>query len=130
MELPGPEQAGDAISVLIIDDQPLYRLGVAHALSSAGMRLEVVGEASDGQGGLRMAQQVTPSVVLLNAEVDGLNGLEAIREIKHQEPNIRVVVMTTRDDEEKLFYAIKYGAAAYMLKSVERGGAVHGDAQR
>jgi len=120
MELPAQEHTEEAISVLIIDDQPLYRLGVAHALSNAGARFEVVGEASDGHGGLRMAEQVTPMVVLLNAEVEGLNGLEAIRQFKHQDPNTRVVVMTTRDDEEKLFYAIKYGAAAYILKSVGR----------
>jgi DNA-binding NarL/FixJ family response regulator len=112
------DRASDAITVLIIDDQPLYRTGVKHALGRADGSIEVVGEAADGQEGLRLGQELAPAVILLNAEVEGLNGLEAIRQIKHQVPNIAVVVMTTRDDEEKLFYAIKYGAAAYILKSV------------
>jgi DNA-binding NarL/FixJ family response regulator len=112
------EGSTDAITILIIDDQPLFRSGVRHALNS-GSGLEVVGEASEGREGLQMVEELTPSVVLLNAEVEGLNGLEAIRDIKRQVPNISVVVMTTRDDEEKLFYAIKYGAAAYLLKTVD-----------
>jgi DNA-binding NarL/FixJ family response regulator len=63
-------------------------------------------------------EELAPTVVLLNAEVEGLDGLEAIRELKRRGSNISVVVMTNRDDEEKLFYAIKYGAAAYVLKTI------------
>lgn len=113
------ERSVDAITVLIIDDQPLFRLGVAHAIAANHAHIELVGEASNGQEGMRLAEELTPSVVLLNAEVEGLNGLEAIRQIKRLDPNIRIVVMTTFEDEEKLFYAIKYGAAAYLQKSVD-----------
>jgi len=109
----------EAISVLIIDDQPLFRLGVFQALGRVESGIELVGQAANGQEGLRLAEELSPAVVLLNAEVEGLNGLEAIRQIKHLDNNTRVVVMTTRDDEEKLFYAIKYGAAAYILKTIE-----------
>lgn len=112
------ERSPDAISVLIVDDQPLFRSGVAQALARAEFTIEVVGESDNGIEGLRLAAELTPSIVLLNAEVEGLNGLEAIRQIKHHDPSVRVIVMTTRDDEEKLFYAIKYGAAAYLLKTV------------
>jgi len=80
--------------------------------------LEIVGEASNGKDGLRLVEELAPMVVLLNAEVEGLDGLEAIRELKRRGSNISVIVMTNRDDEEKLFYAIKYGAAAYVLKTI------------
>jgi DNA-binding NarL/FixJ family response regulator len=108
----------EAITVLIIDDQPLFRLGVTYAIAAGSTRIEIMGEASNGHEGMRLAEELTPSVVLLNAEVEGLNGLEAIRQIKRVDPNIRVVVMTTYEDEEKLFYAIKYGAAAYLQKTI------------
>jgi DNA-binding NarL/FixJ family response regulator len=113
------EREVDAITVVIIDDQPLFRAGVMQAVTAAEVPIQIVGQAVDGHTGMRLAEDLTPSVVLLNAEVEGLNGFEAIKQIKRLDPNIRVVVMTTRDDEEKLFYAIKYGAAAYLLKTVE-----------
>lgn len=113
------ERSVDVITVLIIDDQPLFRMGVKHAVGVSTTRIDIVGEASNGHEGMRLAEDLTPAVVLLNAEVEGLNGLDAIRQIKRLDPNIRVVVMTTFEDEEKLFYAIKYGAAAYLQKTVD-----------
>jgi DNA-binding NarL/FixJ family response regulator len=112
------DDINEMISVLVIDDQPLFRAGLRHALQVEDPRLEIVGEAPNGQEGLRLVEELAPAVVLLNAEVEGLNGLEAIRELKRRGSNISIVVMTTRDDEEKLFYAIKYGAAAYILKTI------------
>jgi DNA-binding NarL/FixJ family response regulator len=106
-------------TVLLIDDQPLFRQGVRHVLESCSGEFEIVAEAADGEEGLQLAATREPSVVILNAEVEGLNGLEAIRALKHQVPGAGVIVITTREDEEKLFYAIKYGAAAYLLKNVE-----------
>ncbi|HVA92165.1 MAG TPA: response regulator transcription factor [Chloroflexota bacterium] len=109
----------EIITVLIIDDQPIFRAGLRHMLSAMHPGLEIVGEASNGEDGLRLVEELSPAVVLLNAEVEGLDGLEAIRELKRRVSNISVIVMTNRDDEEKLFYAIKYGAAAYVLKTMD-----------
>ena len=109
----------DVTTVLVIDDQPLFRQGVRRALEQHGGEFELVGEATDGEEGLQLAAAREPAVILLNAEVGGLNGLEVIRTIKHQVPGAAVIVLTAREDEEKLFYAIKYGASAYLLKSVE-----------
>src|SRR5579871_4254587 len=95
------ERSVDAVTVLIIDDQPLFRQGVVQAIAASSASIEVVGEAGNGHDGLRLAEDLTPAVVLLNAEVEGLNGLEAIRQMKRLDPNIRVVVMTTFEDEEK-----------------------------
>jgi DNA-binding NarL/FixJ family response regulator len=115
----------DALSIVVIDDQPLFRVGLKYLLDRQHPEICIVGEATNGQDGLKLVEELTPSVVLLNAEVDGLNGMEAIRDIKRRVPNIAVVVMTAREDEEKLFYAIKYGAAAYMVKTVEIEEVVH-----
>jgi DNA-binding NarL/FixJ family response regulator len=106
-------------TVLVIDDQPLFRQGVRCILEGCIGEFEIVAEGTDGAEGLQLAATREPSVVILNAEVEGLNGLEAIRALKHQVPGAGVIVITSREDEEKLFYAIKYGAAAYLLKSVE-----------
>lgn len=114
MEMDSPE----SLSVLVIDDQPLFCAGLRYMVKDADPGLEIVGEASNGKDGLRLVEELAPTVVLLNAEVEGLDGLEAIRELKRRGSNISVVVMTNRDDEEKLFYAIKYGAAAYVLKTI------------
>ncbi len=111
----------DVTTVLVIDDQPLFRQGVRHALEQCGAEFEMVGEAMDGEEGLQLAAAREPSVVLLNAEVGGLNGLELIRTLKHQVPSAAVIVMTSLEDEEKLFYAIKYGASAYLSKNVDSG---------
>ncbi len=108
----------DVITILVIDDQPLFRQGVRHAVERYSDEFEVIGEATDGEEGLQLASAREPAVIILNAEVGGLNGLEVIRTIKHQVPGAAVIVVTTREDEEKLFYAIKYGASAYLLKNV------------
>ena len=109
----------EMLSIAVIDDQPLFRIGLKYLLDTKFSDLRIVGEASSGLDGLRLVEEMAPDVVLLNAEVDGLNGMEAIRDIKRRVSNIAVVVMTAREDEEKLFYAIKYGAAAYIVKTVE-----------
>lgn len=109
----------DSKTVLIIDDQPLFRQGIRCTLERYNGEFEVVGEASDGDEGLHLAGTREPSVIILNAEVEGLHGLEAIRTLKHQVPGAAVIVITNHEDEEKLFYAIKYGAAAYLLKTME-----------
>ena len=109
----------DVTTVLVIDDQPLFRQGVRYALAQHPEEFEVVGEAVDGEEGLQLATAREPSVVLLSAEAGGLNGLELIRTLKHQAPGAAVIVMTGREDEEKLFYAIKFGASAYLSKNVD-----------
>jgi len=110
--------AADAVSLVIIDDQPLFRAGVRAALSTTDPHIEIVGEAADGHEALTLIAALAPAVLLLNAEVEGLNGLQAIRDILRASANIAVVLMTTVLDEEKLFYAIKSGAAAYVAKSI------------
>ncbi len=111
--------APDPLSLVIVDDQPIFRAGVRSALRSTDDSIEVVGEAQDGQEALRLVEELAPAVLLLNVEVDGLNGLQAIRDMRRASPNVAVVFMTSQLDDEQLFYGIKYGAAAYVPKSID-----------
>lgn len=86
----------DVTTVLVIDDHPLFRKGVRYAMEQYGEEFEVVGEAADGEEGLQLASAREPSVIILNAEVGGLNGLEVIRTLKHQVPGAAVIVITNR----------------------------------
>ena len=110
-------QDTEMVGVLIIDDHPLFRLGLRSLLAQWLTEFSLVGEAADAEEGLRLAERYEPAVVLLNAGVSGLNGMEGIRTLKHQVPRVSIIVMTAAEDEETLFYAIKYGAAAYLVKT-------------
>jgi len=110
-------QDTDMVSVLIVDDHPLFRLGLRSLLAQWPAEFSLVGEAADAEEGLHLAERYEPAVVLLNAGVSGLNGMEGIRTLKHQVPRVSIIVMTATEDEETLFYAIKYGAAAYLIKT-------------
>jgi DNA-binding NarL/FixJ family response regulator len=107
---------GDRIEVIVADDHPLFRDGVVHALNMAG-GIAVVGEADDAAGAIRLARDLVPDVALLDVSMPG-GGLHAAREIADCCPATRVVMLTVAEDEDKLFAALKAGAAGYALKGV------------
>ena len=115
----------DVLGVLVIDDHPIFRAGVRALLADHGDDLALVGEAADGEEGLQLAKRYEPSVVLLNAGVSGLNGMQVIRDLKHHVPSVSIIVMSPAEDEESLFYAIKYGAAAYLTKTATPEEMIH-----
>ncbi len=102
-------------SVLIVEDHALMREGLRSLLES-WPNFTVVGEASDGQEGIRSAQALQPDVVLLDLSMPGTNGIEALREIKRLSDRSRVLVVTAHKDEEHLFAALTAGADGYFLK--------------
>ena len=102
--------------VLLVDDHPLVRDGIASLLRARG--LEVVGEASDGLEALYKARLLRPDVILMDIRMPGLNGLEATRLIKTELPEIKIVMLTVSDEDQDLFEAIKSGAEGYLLKSM------------
>ncbi len=115
----------DTIPILIVDDAPLFRHGVRAAVAAvaeAPAEFTVVGEAADGPRALDLALTHEPSVVLLNAALEGLGSLDIIRTLKRRVPGAAVIVVVDREDEDTLFAAITYGAAAYLPKSVDAGG--------
>lgn len=107
----------DRIRILIADEQPLFRAGMRGALERE-QSFEVVGEAQDGDELLVMAESTTPDVVLVDVTMPGMDGLQVTRDLKKRFPGTAVVLLTSSEEEEQLFYAIRYGAAAYMLKDV------------
>jgi two-component system nitrate/nitrite response regulator NarL len=105
-------------TVLIVDDHPLFRQGIAQLIDlEAGF--EQVGEAPSGQEGLALAQSLRPDIVLLDLNMKDKNGLEVLREIKAHEPDTLVIVVTVSDAGEDLIAALRTGADGYLLKDME-----------
>jgi DNA-binding NarL/FixJ family response regulator len=120
--------------VLLADDHILFREGLSGIISSQ-TDMEVIGEADDGLEAIVKARELKPDLILMDIQMPDCDGLEATRVIKKELPDTIIVVLTVRDDEEKLFEAIKYGAQGYLLKSIRGAemlemlrGALRGDA--
>ncbi len=120
--------------ILLADDHALFREGLAGIVGVQG-DMEVVGEANDGLEAVVMAQDIKPDLVLMDVQMPGMDGLEATRQIKQLLPETTVVVLTVRDDDDKLFEALKNGAQGYLLKDIRSHemlgklrAALHGDA--
>jgi DNA-binding NarL/FixJ family response regulator len=105
------------IRVLLVDDQALFREGL-ETLLSVHKDIEVAGQASDGQEAVEVALQVHPDVVLMDVRMPVLNGVRATRRLKRALPQCRVIVLTTFDDDEYVFDALRAGAVGYLLKDV------------
>ncbi len=103
------------ISVLIADDHAVVREGV-RALIASEPGLEVVGEAADGIEAVQQARLLQPDVILLDLVMPRQGGLEAIGEIKKENPAARILVLTSFAEDDKVFPAIKTGALGYLLK--------------
>jgi DNA-binding NarL/FixJ family response regulator len=106
-----------SICVLIADDQALFREGL-ETLLSIHQDIEVVGQASNGQEAVELSLQLEPDVVLMDMQMPVLNGAAATRRLRQFLPGCRVIVLTTFDDKETIFDALKAGAAGYLLKDV------------
>lgn len=105
------------IRVLICDDQALVRGGLRMMLE-AQPHLEVVGEAGDGRQAIDLASRLEPDVVLMDIRMPGVDGIEATRQILVSAPaGLRVLVLTTFDEDEYVYAALRAGASGFMLKS-------------
>jgi DNA-binding NarL/FixJ family response regulator len=106
-----------AIRVLLVDDQCLFREGLETMLS-VHKDIEVAGQASNGQEAIEVAAQVQPDVVLMDVRMPVLDGVRATRRLKKALPQCKVIVLTTFDDDEYVFDALRAGAVGYLLKDV------------
>jgi DNA-binding NarL/FixJ family response regulator len=104
-----------SIRVLLVDDQDLYREGL-RTLLSVQPDLEVVGEASNGELALQMAAELRPDVVLMDLRMPVMDGAAATRRLLAEQPECRVIVLSTFDDAESRAEGLGAGAAAYLLK--------------
>jgi DNA-binding NarL/FixJ family response regulator len=103
------------IKILLVDDQPLFREGLC-TLLSVNPDFEVVGEAANGAEAIRLARSLLPLVVLMDLQMPVLDGVAATRRLHEEQPNCRVIVLTTFDDDELVFDGLRAGAVGYLLK--------------
>ena len=103
------------ISVLLVDDQELMRMGLTMVLG-AHEDIDVVGEAADGASAVAAASRLSPDVVLMDVRMPGLDGVSATERITAADPSVKVLVMTTFDLDEHLLGALRAGASGFLLK--------------
>jgi DNA-binding NarL/FixJ family response regulator len=103
------------LRVLLVDDQALFREGL-RTLLSVHDEIEVIGEAAEGREALERIAVRAPDVVLMDLRMPGVGGVEATRRIREAHPAVRVLVLTTFDEDELLFDALRAGASGYLLK--------------
>ena len=129
----------EPIRVLLADDHPVYRDGLAALLASVD-GLEVVATAEDGAAAVALATELQPDVVVMDVQMPGLDGIEATRRLTAASPHIGVVMLTMAEEDATLFSAMQAGARGYLLKganqaeitravtAVARGEAIFGPA--
>ncbi|MGF1496998.1 MAG: response regulator [Elainellaceae cyanobacterium] len=104
------------IRILLADDQPLFRQGLASLLALED-DLEVVGEANHGEEAIALTAQLQPDLVLMDVRMPVCDGVQATQAIHVRYPWIRILVLTTFDDDEYVFQSLQAGALGYLLKS-------------
>ena len=105
------------IQVLIVDDHPVVRFGLA-AIIRLQPDMMVAGEAGSGEEACAICDQEAPDVVLMDLRLPGLSGVQAIRKIRETNPDVRFIVLTTYDGDEDIRRALDAGAQAYLLKAM------------
>ena len=105
-------------TVLLVDDHPLVRAGLKTLISTTE-DLEIIGEAASGEQAVDMADDLEPDVVLMDLSMPGMGGVEATRLILNGHPQVRVVVLTSFADQERVSDALAAGAVGYLLKDCD-----------
>ena len=114
----------EVIKVLLVDDQPLLRMGFRLILEGEE-DVHVVGEASDGIEAVRQVEALQPDVVLMDVRMPGMDGIEATKQITDSGSDARVIILTTFDLDEYAFTGLQAGASAFLLKDVAPSELVH-----
>ncbi len=108
----------DEITVVVVDDHPLFRQGVVEALSIES-DIEVIGEASNGSDAMAIIQASKPDVAIVDINLPGLNGQQVARNLVIEKIPTRIVLLTGYDNQEQAIHAIRAGAAGYCSKDVQ-----------
>jgi DNA-binding NarL/FixJ family response regulator len=106
-----------SVRVLLADDHPLFRDGIASLLSARDY--VVAGQAGNGAEAVRLVEESHPDLVLMDIRMPGVDGLAATRLIQAAHPEIKIVILTVSEEDDDLFEAIKSGAAGYIQKSLD-----------
>ena len=110
----------ESIRLLIVDDHPVVRDGLVAILHQGEPDLEVVGEAGDGKEAVTRWRELRPTVTIMDLQLPGQTGVEAITAIRREDPDARVLVLTTFDGDADIQRALEAGARGYLLKNVRR----------
>lgn len=108
----------EKIRILLSDDHPLFRSGMKLLLQRQ-KDIEVVGEASDGAECVKLAKKLKPDMILLDLNMEGVDGLEALPLLKKEIPEACVLMLTVSEDANDLVEALKLGASGYLLKNID-----------
>jgi DNA-binding NarL/FixJ family response regulator len=106
------------ITIVVVDDHPLFRQGVVDALMLEA-DLQVVGQAADGEEALQMLRELQPQVALIDVNLPGLNGQQVLRQAAGEKLPTRILLLTAYDDPSQRLHALRGGAAAYCSKDVQ-----------
>lgn len=105
------------IKLILVDDHPLFREGIAARLSVHG-NIEIIGEADNGKQLLDQLKELTPDIVMMDISMPEINGMDALEIIKEKYPDLRVIVLSMHDDKEYILNVIRSGAKGYLLKDI------------
>lgn len=107
-----------AASIMLVDDHPLLRKGLRQLLTPSG-EMEVVAEAGNGKDAIKLAIELDPDLILLDLNMQGMDGLETLRHLRDEGVTSRIVMLTVSDADEDVLSAISAGADGYLLKDME-----------
>jgi len=107
------------IRVLIVDDHTLFREGL-QAIFLTVQDIEIVGEAASGRAAVEQALQLQPDVILMDIQMDDINGVEACKQILLAQPDTGIIMLTMLEDSDSLFAAVCAGARGYVLKGADK----------
>jgi DNA-binding NarL/FixJ family response regulator len=105
------------IRILIVDDHPIVRIGIA-ALVSSSRVMQSVGQAGSGEEAIEMYALCKPDITLIDLRLPGISGVETIRQIRLKDPNARFIVLTTYEGDEDIHQAMEAGASGYLVKGL------------
>ena len=111
-------------TILVVDDHPLMRKGILQLIAMEPS-LRLVGEAGDGQQGVELAHRLRPDLILLDLNMRGLSGMEALKALKATDLDTRVIILTVSDNEDDVVAALRLGADGYLLKDMEPEEVLH-----
>jgi DNA-binding NarL/FixJ family response regulator len=115
-----PAESPSNLRVLLVDDQKLLREGL-RTLLEMEEGITIAGEAADGAAAVQAFDELTPDVVLMDIRMPGMDGVEATRRIRGRSPDAKILILTTFDEDELVFEAVRVGARGYLLKDVSGG---------
>ncbi|MPM56558.1 Response regulator protein VraR [bioreactor metagenome] len=104
-----------SMKVMLVDDHPLFVEGLQYLLKTQG--INVVGIATDSKSALEKACKLKPDIILMDVKMPDCSGLDLLKQIKTEMPDIKIVMLTTSDEDDDLFEAVKSGASGYLLKN-------------